>query len=64
MKVWLSLHFDLAIVAAVLAARVCSEPRNYAEQFCWVSSGWMVAFGPCAASCPPRWRLSRPASRG
>ena len=57
-------HYDVAIVAAILAAQRVSQSTSYAEQSSWVNSGWMVAFGLSAAFCPPRWRLSRRVSRG
>jgi Subunit ChlI of Mg-chelatase len=45
-----------------LRRRVSSEPKNYAEQYCWASLGWMVASDPSAAFCRPLWRLNRQAS--
>ena len=57
-------HYDLAIVAAVLAAQGIFEPRSSAALCCSVSLGWMVGCDPYGASCLPRWQLSRLASRG
>jgi predicted ATPase with chaperone activity len=56
-------HYDLAIVAAVLAAQGIFRAQSSAAVSCSASSGWMVVCDPYAASCLPRWQLSRLVSR-
>jgi len=57
-------HYDIAIVAAVLAAQGIFGAEQLPDRLCWAKLVWTVGSGRYAACCLQLWRLGRQVSRG